>query len=492
MPKQPPRRDLWIELDLPQAISGGARHLAESAGWQMEPAGATWRACTRENYLKQRPGLLTIRPVDAPGLRPGTGYEILGALMDQEHLSNPAMRVLIARELARLEGLGDSDIPALLARFQMLFTNTPTSALPAVMSSFFMDAAQKQLPGSTLFLVDLAPELSARYTLVRALLTSYVWPSIGELPAGRATATSGVFGAQPLVYPALLALAPYLCGILAPRARATGVWLFGSPIAGAAWPSNQLIDAAKPLDERFTGKRQRSAGIPPAITTSQITIFLRWWVEQVNRVLGIATDPSLFKDKAGRYDPRRHMAYLASIERVFQGVHEVLVFAERSEGARLRAAYDTLDCLDGMRLGSFADFTTPSKVEKSLDRLKTILPPDVAAVALPACQDAADALNQVRDQFYPGPHRTASGLIGLAGRAQSVSWDRVIPDYLRIDRNSAHSFLREVDPDQEPDKLMIFLSHSGEMPIKLASLAFFWLLVHAAEPALLEQRLTRR
>ena len=42
-------------------------------------------------------------------------------------------------------------------------------------------------------------------------------------------------------------------------------------------------------------------------------------------------------------------------------------------------------------------------------------------------------------------------------------------------------------PDQEPDKLIIFLSHTaGEMPIKLSSLAFFWLLVHVAEPALLK------
>ena len=120
------------------------------------------------------------------------------------------------------------------------------------------------------------------------------------------------------------------------------------------------MDAAKPLDERFTGKRQRSTGKPPAVTCGQLAVFIRWWVEQVNRVLGIATDPSLFKGKAsGRYDPRRHMAYLASLERLFQGVHEVLLFSERSESARLRAAYDTLDCLDGMRLGSFADFTTP-------------------------------------------------------------------------------------------------------------------------------------
>lgn len=301
-----------------------------------------------------------------------------------------------------------------------------------------------------------------------------------------------MFGGQPLVYPALLALAPYLLGVLAPRARATGAWLFGSPVPGAKWPSNQLIDAASPLGERFTGKRQRSAGVPPAVTGNQLMVFLRWWVEQVNRILGIATDPSLFKDKiSGRYDPRRHLAYLASLDRLFQGVHEVLHFTEQSENARLRAAYDTLDCLDGMRLGSFADFTTPSKAQKALDHLTANLPNDVASVVLPACRDAVEALNNVSDGFYPGPHRAAAGLTGLPGQPQLMTWDKAVPAYLRIDRNSAHSFLREVDPDQEPGKLMIFLSNTGEMPTKLSSLAFFWLLVHVAQPNLLEHRLVR-
>lgn len=265
------------------------------------------------------------------------------------------------------------------------------------------------------------------------------------------------------------------------------------PVAGAMWPSNQLIDAVKPLDERFTGKRQRAAGIAPAVTGEQLAVFLRWWVEQVNRVLGIATDPSLFRDKVtDRYDPRRHMAYVASLDRLFQNVHEVLYLTEQAESARLRAAYDALDCLDGMRLGSFADFTNPSKVQKALHQLKTGLPADVAAVALPPCEDAANALSNVSDEFYPSPNRVASGLTGIPGRAQTVPWDRVIPDYLRIDRNSGHSFLKEVDPDQEPDKLAIFLSHTGMMPSKVSSLAFLWLLAHVADPNLLEKRLTRR
>jgi hypothetical protein len=63
---------------------------------------------------------------------------------------------------------------------------------------------------------------------------------------------------------------------------------------------------------------------------------------------------------------------------------------------------------------------------------------------------------------------------------------RAIPDYLQIDRNSAHSFLKEVDPDQEPDNLTIFLSHTEMMPNKTSSLAFFRLLVHVADPDLLE------
>lgn len=485
-------RDPWVELDLPAVVHGRVGELAASAGWQVQHRGNAWRVCTRENYLKQRPNLLTLRPVDTPEIRPGTGYEILGTLMDQEHLVSHQTREMIAAELKRLEGINGNEVAGLLARFQLSFTNSPTSDLPAVMSRIFTAEARIKIPGSRLYLVDLAPQLGARYTLVRLLLTAYVAPAIGELPAGRAMATSGIFGAQALISPALLAQAPYLFGICAPRARATGVWLFGRPVAGMVWPSSELIDAAKPLDERFVGKRMRAAAIPPAITSEQLGVFLSWWVEQVNHVLRVATDPSLFRDKANdKYDPCRHMAYLASLERLFQDVHQVRFCAEQSETGRLRAAYDALDCLEGMRLGGFADLTTPSKVQKEFDHLKAILPAEAAVAVLPTCQGALDALNDIEDQFYPSPNRGADGLTAVPGRGLLVPWDRAIPDYLRIDRNSAHSFLKEIDPDREPDKLAIFLSHTGMMPNKLSDLAFFWLLANLAQPDRLEQRLTR-
>jgi hypothetical protein len=231
------------------------RELADIAGWQVEKHGAMWRACTREKYLHQsRPVLLTARPIVAPELRGDRGYEILSTLMDQEHLGNPQMRALIAAEIERLKTRKD-EVAVLIALFQLQFTNTATSQLASAMRVIFGEDVLKAIPDSRLFLIDLAPELNGRYTLVRALLTTYVNPLIGELPAGRATATAGVFGGLALICPALLSLAPFVCGVAAARARATGVWLFGRPVAGMVWPSSQIIDGARLLGERFVGKR---------------------------------------------------------------------------------------------------------------------------------------------------------------------------------------------------------------------------------------------
>lgn len=103
------------------------------------------------------------------------------------------------------------------------FTNTPTSQLASTVSKIFTDHELKAIPGSRLFLIDLAPELNGRRTLVRALLTKYVSPLIGVLPAGRASATTGVFGSLSLICPASLVLTPFVCGVAASRARVTGL-----------------------------------------------------------------------------------------------------------------------------------------------------------------------------------------------------------------------------------------------------------------------------
>lgn len=264
-------------------------------------------------------------------------------------------------------------------------------------------------------------------------------------------ATSGVFGAQPYLAAALNALAPYVYAVPAPRIRAVGIWVFADLAAGATWPGNQLTEALKISDDRFTGPYLRSGHHRPTVTGDQLHTFLTWWIRRVNDVLAIATDPARFPDKG-----------------------------QQNETARLRAAYDALDAMEGMRLPGFSTAVTPSTARRAYEWLDQHLPAAVAAVALPVCHRGVEALEHVKDGFAPGRYVGPNGLVGLPGKnGQTIdrSWDTATAGYLRLDRNSAHSFM-----NHSPEDKAVLLSHAGRLPRGLANIALLWLIRLLAEP----------
>jgi hypothetical protein len=208
--------------------------------------------------------------------------------------------------------------------------------------------------------------------------------------------------------------------------------------------------------------------------------FLTWWGGRVNDLLAVATDPARFP-RAGStsYDPGRHWQYVASIERLFRDVGEAMALTEHGETARLRAAYDALDTLEGLRLGSFGSCVNPADARKAVDYLAANLPAEVAAISLPACRRGLDALTRVRDGFLPGRHHGPAGLIALPGKKgpYDLDWDRATAAYLRQDRNSAHSFM-----NLDLDEKAIVLSHDGTLPYGLANLAILWRIRAVADP----------
>lgn len=408
--------------------------------------------------------------------------DFLATLPEQASYITASSSGVVDEELKRLR---DKDtLASEVARFQLSFLQSPTAQLPDVMKAFFAEAG-KRLPQSELMVVDVASELAVRYTLAKFLLTAELGPtqlSGDTLPAGRALTTNGIFGAQLFTAPALLALAPYVVGVPASRARVAAVWLFGRPVAGLTFPTDQLIDTARPGAERFAGPGQRGGRNPPTATAEQSMAFFAWWTTQVNKVLAAATDPVNFADRLSNvYSPVKHWQYLASIERLFRDVAETLADTEYHETAQLRAAYDALDTLEGMRHGDFDTLVTPSRAARTLQNLRQDLPPDIAAVALPICQRAVDALENVKDGFTrTSNYYTPTGLAGLPGkkgRPMNKTWDQATSLYLRRDRNSAHSFLNM----DEWEKALLF-SHSGTLPRGIAGLAFLYLLDLVARP----------
>jgi hypothetical protein len=387
----------------PTWVPGRRSEIAQSVGWEIREENGTWRVRTSEAYRQQAPRLLTSRLI-------GTGqFGLLSSLPLQADELTAGNQPMVSEALARVQQ--QDAVVAEIAEFQLTFLQTPTSQLPAALESLFVKLVAR-LPASELIVVDLAPELSARYTLAKLLLTADIAPdqlNQATLPTGQALATGGIFGAHLFIAPALLALAPYVFGVESARMRAAGVWLFGAAVAGLTWPSNQIIDAVRPLEGRFTGPRQRE-GRPPTVSADQLKAFFSWWVSQVNKVLSIATDPLNFVDtRTGEYDPAANWQYLASIERLFRDVAESLAATEGNETAQFRAAYDALDTLHGMRHRDFDDAVTPSIASKTLLRLKQDLAPDIAAVALPTCSRAVAALDQVKDGFTPLRPSTCAG-----------------------------------------------------------------------------------
>jgi hypothetical protein len=377
----------------------------------------------------------------------------------------------------------EEGLPSRVAEFQLRFQTTATEELAAAMRAFFVERALPVLPDSRLLVVDMDQMLVSRYTLVRKLVSAEIDPSVMNGPgfsAGRALATSGIYGADALLAPALNILAPYVYAVPSARSRAAAAWIFGTSKPGAEWPSNQLIDSLKITGDRFTGTKLRTDQNRPTVTGEQMAAFLTWWTGRVDELLAIATNPARFPGSGSAfYDPGRHWRYLASIERLFRDVGEAMQFTERGETARLRAVYDALDTLDGLRLGGFDACVNPANAGKALDYLRQKLPADVAAVALPVCQRGLDALNQVRNGFLLGRYRGANGLVGLPGKKGPIDldWDKATAAYLRQDRNSAHSFM-----NFDPDERALVLAHDGSLPYGLANIAILWLLRVLADP----------
>ena len=127
--------------------------------------------------------------------------------------------------------------------------------------------------------------------------------------------------------------------------------------------------------------------------------------------------------------------------------------------------------------------TTPSKARAALDGLRADLPANVAEAVLPRCESAVEALERVRDGFFLPGMATAQGLTGVPGVGGPLGWDRATAEYLRIDRNSAHSFVNELDAVTKPRKFAVFSAHDGRLSPHLADLAFLWLVRLLADPS---------
>ncbi len=494
----------WARLDYPPAFRTGLDEFSALCGWTVRDFDGVRYVRTREGYERRSDaGLLSLHALVLPGqprMERPEGFLALDRFPNQEGLLGPGLAEPIASQLRQYAE--DPRRATAVAYLQLMFTTCPTFGLGDQVRTLEEQVVSQVDPDSSLHVLRLAPELNWRAAAARTLLAADFAPATLQQPdtgdfrgfdSGRAVLNALTFGAVPFIAPALLTATPFVNGVMSGRAGGNLFWLFGRPLIGRVHPSDGIIEATASTQPRFQPRqRLQSAYGRPGYAREGSLEFLRWWVGRINVLLAMATDVGRFVDADTRYQPRRHFTFLLSLERLFSDLHQTLTEAGRNETARLRLAYDALDCIDGMRAGSFADMTTPSKARKAVDQLRSTLPAAVATVVLPRCEAAVVALEQVREGFFlPGMVRE-HGLVGVPGITgnQVLGWDKATPQYLRIDRNSAHSFLNELEPDAEPHKFAVFAAHDAQLSPLLADLALLWVLRLLTEPWRLERPLT--
>ena len=492
----------WARLDYPLAFRTRLEEFSALCGWIVRDFDGVRYVRTREGYERRsHAGLLSLHALVLPGQprveRP-EGFLALGRFPTQEGLLGPGLAEPIASQLR--QHAEDPRLATAVAYLQLMFTTCPTIGLGDQVRTLEEQVVSQVDPESSLHVLRLAPELNWRAAAARTLLAADFAPdslrqdtgTFRGFDSGRAVLNALTYGAVPFMAPALLTATPFVNGVMSGRAGGNLIWLFGRPLAGRVYPADGIIEATASTQSRFQPRqRLQPAYDRPGYEHQGSLEFLRWWVGRINVLLAMATDIGRFVDTDTRYQPRRHFTFLLSLERLFSDLHQTLTEAGRNETARLRLAYDALDCIDGMRAGSFADMTTPSNARKALDQLRSILPAAVATVVLPRCEAAVVALEQVREGFFGGMV-SEHGLLGVPGITgnQVLGWDKATPQYLRIDRNSAHSFLKELEPDGKPHKFAVFAAHDAQLSPLLADLALLWVLRLLTEPWLLEGPLT--
>jgi hypothetical protein len=260
------------------------------------------------------------------------------------------------------------------------------------------------------------------------------------------------------------------------------VYSLGQPLRG------READAAELL-QQFMPAGPAGFGSCPPFTAAQIATTLGWWVEHLNGVLSVVTDPSTFANPAGEYSPRHQFEAQLSFEQAGRRIQAVLAH-QRDQATRRVLAFAALDTLEGLGIVGFDQAVELAKAEKALERLDGRLPADVAEVLLPSARRAVDALRGCQKGFLPNA-RVSGGQVTVPhkkGGEQVLTVEQATAQYLRILRNANHGYGGQNDAGRRRDEVLL-MSHTGEIPDDFALLPYLYWLDMLADPQILRRKL---
>ncbi len=480
-------------MRIPDRFKLGWKGIAQRCGWAIRKTGKPeiYLVALRENYEHRLSASLRPRKIlDAAQAGEARRYDAFG-WSGQDQFMDADVRTLVMGQAQRL--IDRRERVPLWAAFSLLNLATADADLPNHLRALYPMFASL-LPDSSLWAIKLDPAVNARRTIVRGLLAAEHAPELlarnndefQGFEAGRGLASPDAIGLGAFIETALVAEAPGVLGVNTARIPGMVTLLFGHFESGREQEvAAELIDLFRPsLITQPTADPLPIPKLPPA----QIEDYLKWWVAGVNRLLGMAADPAMFRKTDGSYDPASHMGFQLSLERLFETIRGILVGSRRDDYTRLILAFQAMDLLNGMRLGSYDTLAHPGRVRAIVEDLEAKLPSGAASVVLPRCRRAADALERLKSGFYL-TERIDSGRLRVRtkkGGWDAVALDAAVAEYVNLIRDASHTLREKMT---NPGDLSLFVSHDGDVDPSVADVPFVHLVNMLANPAALEIRL---
>jgi hypothetical protein len=499
------------EIELPSWLGGGnPSGFLEQSGLLAERVGLSttrWRIENKVSWEQGRPVLITVDDLAGP-TQALSRFDLLPAIAQSEASAAPALDKIVeeVNRMGELAQITRNPVDS-FAWVQMVTTVIPAPELQQWLAHTYenfvsvgmeSNADDKVLASAGIHLVRRAPELLHRIKLASVSLqlasdSSFASKTLEQIQQQANAAGETIFASSEGLYDGIYTLDAYLAPLFgalvpaiwafpAPRMLGVIVFTLGQPLAGSRGRPTELLHL---LPSQGPAASSSIPSLSPAASSEAI----RWWVDRLNDLFTILSDPIIFTDRTGVYLPAQHLHAQLTVEQLFRRVFSMENALRDSQARRVLffTIMDTLDTLAAQGIETLCDLR---HAETTFAKLKSVIPAGAAEVILPGAERAVEALEQLQEGFFIGRRQGITKFEWADPKfgPQSMELNKAGAHYIKLLRDATHGHGAKL-ARRRPRTDALLTHHNGRIPHDLGWLGYLYLLDLLTRPEDLRQRL---
>lgn len=461
---------------------------------------------TEESYYRRAADLVTV--VNLAGPEQPTSFDLLDALTELiPHDASPQVLEAVNQKRVRVAQTR-APVDALVLH-QLELMTAPSSSLGETTRRLFEDlreigmqddSSDKLFARAGVQLIQRSEALLWRSKLASLFVQMQQDPRLqsgdvshlkGQLGDGGLAFQSssglndGLYLLDAYLGPLLGALTPAVWAFTASRSSGSIVTTLGQPLAGASGEATELLQL---VSVPGATRSLPTPELSPGASTDAVT----WWGRQLNELFSVLSDPVVFTNRSGIYQPAAQLQAVLSIEQLFRRTTSIQV-AHRDTNARRVLMFTVLDTLERLTNRNLDAHSSLSTAIKTLEVVRETIPVSAAEVLLPAAERAVASLRDLQDGFFLPRRPGAPDTIDLRLESQpdiSISVERATGWYIKALRDATHGHgSNKVKVAERTNALLA--QHNGAVPHDLGLLGYLYLLDLLCNPERLRCTLER-